>query len=506
MQIPLGLNSYKYQKQNQKEVIHWDTKDVVNGHVLLMGMSGAGKTYTLRKMVRSMLEQSSPDCRVHVFDVHGDIEMGEGESVVRYSESSTYGINPMVLNADPHEGGVRKRVQSLIKTIKKTSFVLGDKQESVLRNLLMDVYHAKGFDPSNPDSWDALEERVSLDIDAKSFANEDGLVFLDVPFAEKDLAKQHGARWNGDNKCWYVKVEGYEGEITRWAPKGVKLGKSRVYPNFDDLVDYTNNKIKETFLGVGRPAMEALERFHSASTRYNAFLKRSEKGGSFVELTEKELQKKGKEADKVREAVESYLEVSVHAKEVTDLIRYSSFDVLKSVGEKLENIQASGLFKTGKPPFDEQAKIHRHHIKSLLADEQKMFVLFSLERLFERAIQRGVTSEIRDVIILDEASKFFDDDEQNILNILAKESRKFGVSLICASQAPTDFSEGFISSVATKIVLGIDEMYWQSSVKKLRLELDLMKWVKLRERILVQMKTQGANRTEWQSVYIGSTD
>lgn len=47
----------------------------------------------------------------------------------------------------------------------------------------------------------------------------------------------------------------------------------------------------------------------------------------------------------------------------------------------------------------------------------------------------------------------------NIINIISKEARKFGLGLICASQSPTHFSEDFISNVGTKIILGLDQMF-----------------------------------------------
>lgn len=31
-----------------------------------------------------------------------------------------------------------------------------------------------------------------------------GFVFLNIPFAQKDYAKQNGARWDKDRKAWYV--------------------------------------------------------------------------------------------------------------------------------------------------------------------------------------------------------------------------------------------------------------------------------------------------------------
>jgi DNA helicase HerA-like ATPase len=40
--------------------------------------------------------------------------------------------------------------------------------------------------------------------------------------------------------------------------------------------------------------------------------------------------------------------------------------------------------------------------------------------------------------------------------LMAKEGRKFGLDLICASQSPGHFSDDFVSNAGTKIILGID--------------------------------------------------
>lgn len=497
MRVLLGHDAFKA-KNNEKLPIYWDSEKAVNGHILLMGGSGMGKTHTIRRIIKDMIQgESVNDLRVHVFDVHGDIELGMGESVVRYSESSNYGINPLSLNDDPHEGGVRKRIQSIIRIIKRTSFVMGDKQEAVLRNLLSDVFEARGFYANNPDTWVA-EDQVSVKADAHT---EDGKLFLEVPFDQKDQAKACGARWDKDERAWFVSINDYvEGsEITRWAPRGTHI---RSYPTFSDVVDYTNKKIRESFLGVGRPAMEALNDFNKATARFNSFLAKRHKSGDLAKLTEAEEKQLIDLQDKVLAAVESYMDKAKGTQELEDLIRYSSIDVLKSVGEKLDNINACGIFKSSKPPFDKNSIIHRHHIKSLLADEQKMFVLFSLERIFEFAMRRGVSDRIRDVIVIDEAAKFFDDDENNILNIIAREARKFGVSLVCASQSPTHFSEDFITSVGTKIVLGIDESFWDSSSRKLRIDVDKMKYIQAKVKMMAQIKEAGTTSSPWRDIAI----
>ena len=134
--------------------------------------------------------------------------------------------------------------------------------------------------------------------------------------------------------------------------------------------------------------------------------------------------------------------------------------------------------------------------------ERKLFVLFRLEQIFLEAVQRGEQEHILDVIILDEAHAFADDDPDNPINTIAKEARKFGVMLVAASQSPTHFPEDFIASVATKVILGIDEMYWRGAVTKMRVEENALKWVRPQRSCLVQIKTRGQSKNDWRWVVI----
>jgi hypothetical protein len=46
------------------------------------------------------------------------------------------------------------------------------------------------------------------------------MMFLKVPFAEKDEAKSLGARWNSERKSWYVPDGKDSAAFARWLPPG----------------------------------------------------------------------------------------------------------------------------------------------------------------------------------------------------------------------------------------------------------------------------------------------
>src|SRR3546814_7881732 len=61
-----------------------------------------------------------------------------------------YGLNPLEVTTDPEFGGVRRRINSFIAMINRTTSKLGVRQEAVLRALLNDLYELNGYDQRNP--------------------------------------------------------------------------------------------------------------------------------------------------------------------------------------------------------------------------------------------------------------------------------------------------------------------------------------------------------------------
>lgn len=492
MQIKYGIEAESEKRGGASPVV-WDSKIAVNGHCLMVGMSGAGKTHNLRKMIRQMQNTSKGNpLRFHVFDVHGDIEI-EGASSVMFSEQTNYGMNPLRVNHDPHFGGVRKRVQGFINTINRVMRSLGPKQEATLRNILYDIYTHYGFKQDDPATWYVDESKDCLISDGS-----DGRLYIDVPIAEKDDAKALGARWDAVQRCWYVKTDEYQGGVARWSPKTLR----RTHPSISDALRLARNILQMSFLGTGQEAITNLEIANRAAATYQRKLLDALRRGDKAFEDEKLQSDLERAKRKAIDTFTDYAESIVTGRELGDLIKYDSTEVLKSVIDRLENLNAIGIFKATPPPFDPENQIWRYNIKALSMEERKLFVLFRLEEIFAAAMQRGEQSDVVEVIILDEAHIYADDDPDNIINNIAKEARKFGLAMICASQSPTHFTEDFISSVATKVILGIDEMYWRGSVTKMRVTEDALGWIKPQKTMLIQLKTRGETRNDWQRVMI----
>lgn len=440
MKINFGIDSAFVKRGEQVPVI-WDSKRAINGHMLLVGKSGTGKTHTLRNIIDQLQKQANGKIRIRIIDVHGDVDI-DGCSTIKFSESSTYGFNPLAINPDPDFGGVRKRIQSFMSALNKTSRKLGPKQESVLRNILLDLYSANGFYEKDPSTWTIYDA--------------------------KGNRLQHN-------------------------------GKPKKYPTLEDAYRYANFKHKAMFLGTSNKAVLSLEEVNKRAKQLYLKQKNVHKALSTEEsdVLKAELKTTGEAAI---DAYTKYIESIESGMELTDLIKYDSTDLIKSIVDRLGNLVASGIFKNQEPVFDDKAMIWRYDIKALTnLDEKKLFVYFLLEEIFAKRLEKGQQEDVVEMVFLDEANLFFSDEADNIINIISKESRKFGLGLCCASQSPTHFSEDFISNVGTKIILGLDQMFWDGSVRKLKIEQQALEWIVPHQKMVIQInnKAELKNRFIW---------
>ena len=489
MEFTLGTSA------SSKEAVVWDDTKLVNPHIAIMGTSGAGKTYTMRKLINQCLstytESQRTNHKFEVFDVHGDIDIPQCSNVL-FSEQTKYGLNPFLVNPDPHYGGVRKKLRGFISIINKTSRKLGDKQEGVLRNIIMDTFKAYGFNEDDPKTW-------SIDTGAKEVAQTtDGRIYIDVPFNEQDDAKALGAGWDQDAKKWFISIDEYQGAITKWPPK--IIGKSN--PSLEDVLRTARFIARSVFMGVNQNAIVKLEQAQKAGQALHKKRLQHMRSDNTLLGDEKLEEQLAKARDKAISAYTEYANSITTGTEIEELMKYNSADVLLSVLNKLENLNSVGIFKTELPPFDDDNNIWRYNLKALGLEERKMFVLFRCTEIFEKCIQLGETKELRRTLVIDEAPIFMDDDPDNILTLIAREGRKFGLQLIIASQSPEKFPDDIISSIATKIILGIDERFWKPTETKMNVERKALEWVVLQKSLLIQTKSKGENKTKWVWTYI----
>lgn len=494
MQVKFGIDAKAKKELNQTVDVIWNTDQAINSHCLIMGMSGAGKSYQIKKMIAQMIATKShnENFRIHIYDIHGDLTISYASDVM-FSMQTTYGLNPLKISSDPHFGGVRRAIQNFISTMNRCMRVLGVKQESCIRNLLVDVYARHGF-TDNPKTWKIEESATRLLSDGS-----DNRVYIDVPKADKEVLKSLclNAKYDGETYCWWVPTRDYQGAVTRWPPKLLR----RTYPTLTDVLRYAKYVLQQSFLGTGAEAISHLEIANKAAQAFQKKRLASIKNGN-AEFADEELSIAFEKA-KMRsiETFTDYAKKITTGNEFSDLMKYDSLDVLKSVIDRLETLIAIGIFKDCSPPFDEATPVWRYDLRALsLKEEKKLFVLFHINDIFASCVAQGETTSLRHVLVIDEAHVYAqgsNKDEENPINTIAKEGRKFGLALILASQSPTHFNDDFITSVGSKFILGIDESYWKSSSSKLMLPIEGLKWIRMQKNMLIQIKGKGDSKTSW---------
>lgn len=506
MQIHLGKNT------KTGLPVDWDTLKAINGHIQIAGVTGMGKTHRIRDLVSKLVQSASSlrqPLRIHVFDPHGDIDLPYS-SEVKFSEATPYGYNPLEINPDPDFGGVRRAIQKFIAAIQKHK-VLGTKQEAVMRYLLEDLYAARGFKADDPRTWISDDPRV---IKAKMVGKE-GRVYLDVSYEHRErfkaLLKDHSTGkfrggfddFDGDpvmatKKSWWVDEDYYDGDLLMWEPKPI----FKTAPTMDDAVWFAERKLKALLCGTNSAAMALLKDVNQAARGYHRKVAELSKRGAA--LSEEEIAKLETDLDKGKikavDAYSSYLDAIRTGRELDDLIRYNSSDVLTSVYERFQNYRAMGIFNPVQPPFDPGKPVWRYGIKPLEIPVQRMFVDMVCSRIFERAMQRGIQSDVVEIIVADEGARYATDEPGNILNVISNEARKFGLSLWVASQTPAHFTDDFLKATGTVIILGLSSADTNLAARKLGIDSDLLSKITPHQTALIQIKNKGQLQADFQMV------
>lgn len=434
--ITLGSNVSR-RGGGPRGIKEWKPDCTINGHGLVIGSSGVGKTYRLRMLGNALA--NTYKARVIVIDVHGDIDI-PGEKRIVFSESSEYGLNPLKINPDRHSGGVRRRIEGFISMINRTSQRLGTQQQATLRNLLKDLYARNGFDPNDYRTWDPKEN----------------------PNAK---------------------------------------GRSRhmgVCPNITDLRKFTAYKTKQVMYGFNADSHRAFVELKKHMRTYDRLLMKKSS------VPETDFQSKrtaliGKAMETYREALEMKT-----GDEDENQVNYGDDKVLRSVLHRIEGLDQAGIFKDAPPPLSPSDRIQVYDIKSLQRSEQRMFVEILLEDLWLEQRAGGQRTRPDTFIFVDEASIFLEKaPADHIMNILIRESRKFGLGMIFASQALDHFSDDVLSNVGMKLILGVDERAVSNMARQLRIDAGAIERVQPRMTGLAQTKIVGdSGSTAFEEIFL----
>ncbi len=385
----------------------WDSKSAINGHMLLSGPSGTGKTYQLNAMIAALARQGVP--HIHVLNVHGDLCDGLPERqvhTVRFSEQSPYGLQPLELLDDADIGGVRRRCLAFINLMARQG-ALGQRQRPALFRLLTEGYRRFGFYMDDPRTW-------TLDHD----------------------------------------------------PRG-RPGLVKRYPTLKDLKASVWTRLVMMRTGQTQTAVAALDKVVTLAKRRARLCKQQKAAsGEDLDALEAALAKARAEA---RDAFAEGLEKIDSGEELEELLLWNNADGVQALYDRLESLDLSGVFKKQPAVFPPGVCVHDYNIQALDLREQQLFTDCLMERLYVGAKQRGECDGPVEFVVIDEADTFTSEEPEHIINRMVKELRKFGVGMVLAGQSFEHFSDDLLMSASVKLVLGCPEMFLEPTRRRLGL-------------------------------------
>lgn len=76
------------------------------------------------------------------------------------------------------------------------------------------------------------------------------------------------------------------------------------------------------------------------------------------------------------------------------------------------------------------------------------------------------------------------------------------MALIAASQSPTHFSEDFLANCGTKILLGLDSLYFDGTVRKMRIDKEVLNAVVPGKVAAIQTSVRGEQAPQFKLVRV----
>ena len=439
MQHYVGLSEYDLTKKRIDTQIFYEPQTLLNAHLLLSGMSGSGKSTQAMGFLASAAQSGA---EIDIFDAHDEFGGIPNSCACIFSQATGYGYNPLVLDTNPHTGGVNSQVNFFVRLIKNVTPQFGVKQEGVLRNLLIDTYAAHNITQENPASW----KKLSIDENTRLDLIEKGLI---------DRLHEY-------------------------------------YPTMEDLKAFAKEKLIALTIGADNPCVTAFEALTRFRKKMDAMMRQRTRSISEEEIIKLDAQIQA-QGVKCIEAYTNFINAMEHGREIDDILKYDSVDVLTSVIQRITLLATTGILSANEPPFGDNI-VRVHQLKSISHEQQVLYVKLRLQDIFDRCKRRGQVapgSPPRHIVFLDEAHKYFTSEDADIINIISKEARKFGLGLWAASQEPTSFPESFLTNVGATILLGIHTSYWKKAASMFRINEAILLAIKPKEIMSVKFLKDG---------------
>lgn len=448
MKHPIGLDEEAWSSRREPALVIWDSEALINPHTVIMGMTGTGKSESIRKYLATAARAG---VEVDVFDSHEELNEAPGSVAAKFSQRTQLGFNPLVPHLDQDSGGLRVQADFVVDIINRTGRVLGNRQASALKNLIRDAYFLRGMYPDDPRTW-----------------------------VKQEITESQRERLIADR---------------RWSDL------RDYYPTLRDLISLAERKLKAMSTGGDSHAVTALERVERTAARLHSTLTKSARPG----MTDEEIQKLKDQLDRDKEeAIERYanfINSLTTGREFQDLVNYTNAETLLSLRERLYELVDCGIFLSNPPPW-EGANIRVHQIGSLPNDKRRLLFELRAEAIFRKCQDQGKTNDVRHIICVDEAAQFCDEDKTSPINRIANEGRKFGLMLLLGSQNPEHFSKEFLTACGTIILLGIQKTFWPIATSRMDCEKRILESVRMHETLAIQMQRKGEASAKFKLVNI----
>ena len=161
MQILFGVN-----EKNNKQVL-WcpnDTNKILHTNTGIIGTMGTGKTQFTKSMITQIYRESKYNVDgkkvgILIFDYKGDYNKSKQDFIdatnAKIFELYHLPFNPLAVIKGPNSKPMLPlhTANTLKETLAK-AFGLGIKQETLLRDLIMEAYEKRGIIKQKPDTWD----------------------------------------------------------------------------------------------------------------------------------------------------------------------------------------------------------------------------------------------------------------------------------------------------------------------------------------------------------------
>lgn len=395
---------------DKKVIWNPNAAHIQNGHTMIVGASGSGKT-TLLKTILTHLHENS--FIVYVIDLHGDLGI-PGETHFEFTtRESQWALNPFEFEMDHANGGPKAQVDIIVKDILKKFIMrnMGDKQESVLRRLVLDTYRSVGIYDEDPSTW-----KKTLPTTKDLY-----VLFSNIYFTLN----------SGAYKTFLTLFSEIENIRKKQLDEGIIEPESK-----EGQEEEAQSKVKSS------PFSKKFEELAEKMDRFSEYCKNGANKDEFYK------EYKGVDFDfydtpekiKTLGGMESYIET------IAGATLFNGDVPTPTLGVNRYDI--SGFTNAGTPEL------------ALAFAKILVTRIFRANKIYgKRPMPRG--RKVHTFIVIDESKMLLPqgkekDNPFDIHNRLSTEVRKFGVANITVSQRVDHFSDDILSNMHTKIVLNSD--------------------------------------------------